>query len=86
MDNNQPVVCLPITVEEETQEPQTHIVSITHQQQTTCPHPNCPYTTHKGDRMRKHFRNRHPPEDIVIIAQEGLLPKCPNCATFHVKF
>jgi hypothetical protein len=82
MDNNQPVVCLPINVEEETQEPQTHIISITCQQQPTCPHPNYPYTTHKGDRMRKHFRNRHP-EDIVIIAQEGLLPQCPNCAIFQ---
>jgi hypothetical protein len=85
MHNNQPVVCLPVSVEEEIQEPeepQTHIISIAHQQQTTCPHPNCPYTTHQGDRMRKHFRNRHP-VDIVAIAQEGLLPQCPNCAIFQ---
>jgi Reverse transcriptase (RNA-dependent DNA polymerase) len=81
MPKNQPALCLPFTVEEEL-EPQTHIISIRQQQQTACPHPNCPYITHKGDIVRKHFRNCHP-EDSVIIEQEGLLPHCPNCGIFQ---
>jgi hypothetical protein len=32
--------------------------------------------------MRKHFRNRHP-DDIIWIAEEGLIPQCPHCCLFQ---
>jgi hypothetical protein len=75
--NNQPLMCLPVLIP---QEPSLQLISLQHS--PNCPHPNCPYSTHKADRMRKHFRNRHP-EDIIWIAEEGLLPQCPHCGLFQ---
>jgi hypothetical protein len=40
------------------------------QTQTICPHQGCPFSATQRDKMRKHFRTRHP-EDIIIIQEEG---------------
>jgi hypothetical protein len=60
----------------------TFVISIDFNDNTQCPHQDCPYTTTKRERMCKHFRSRHP-EDIIIILQEGLLPQCNNCGIFQ---
>jgi hypothetical protein len=75
--NQQVMVCLPIN-----EEPETLLLSMDELLQTQCLHQDCPYSTIKRDRMRKHFRAHHP-NDIMIIQQEGLLPQCTNCGIFQ---
>ena len=47
-----------------------------------CPCFKCPFTTNNRTGMRKHFRARHP-DAIIIIQQEGLLPRCQECGLFQ---
>jgi hypothetical protein len=48
-----------------------------------CPHfHNCPYITIKQDRMQRHFQSQHP-NNIIIIAKEGLLPQWQNCGIYQ---
>jgi hypothetical protein len=81
MANNQgELVCIPI--QEQEQQLEIFVLSMDQQTQTICPHTDCPFTTTQRNKMQKHFRTRHP-EDIIIIQEEGLLPKCPNCGIFQ---
>jgi hypothetical protein len=64
------------------EEGQTRITSMNQDTQTKCPHPACPYSTNKRDRMRRHFRARHP-NDVIVIEEEGLLPQCPQCGLYQ---
>jgi hypothetical protein len=75
--NQQDMVCIPI-IEMTTD---TFVISMD-DDNTQCPHQDCPYTTTKRERMHKYFRSRHL-EDIIIILQEGLLPQCNNCGIFQ---
>jgi hypothetical protein len=47
-----------------------------------CPVHNCSLRTSNKTILRKHFRVRHP-EDIIIIMQEGLLPRCNECGLYQ---
>ena len=47
-----------------------------------CPVPQCPYKSEFPATMRRHFRNCHP-EDTIIIEEEGPLPRCPRCRLFQ---
>ena len=47
-----------------------------------CPCFQCLFTTNNKTRLRKHFRARHP-NAIIIIKQEGLLPRCQECGLFQ---
>ena len=47
-----------------------------------CPCEGCSFDTNNRTRMQKHFRSRHA-QDIIIIAQEGLLPQCMECGLFQ---
>jgi hypothetical protein len=79
-NNQTDLVCLP--VQEEEKESEIFVISMDQQLQVTCPHEECPFATTQCDKMRKHFRTRHP-EDIIIIQEEGLLPQYPNCGIFQ---
>ena len=46
-----------------------------------CPVFNCPATVYRPNNMRRHFAWRHP-NDVIVIRQEGSLPRCPNCRKF----
>ena len=46
-----------------------------------CPVPLCPGTATNGYDMRKHFLKRHP-LDLIVIEEEGQLPRCPLCRMF----
>ena len=63
-------------------EPQCYIINIIPGVENKCVVNNCPATTKSAGEMRKHFRNRHS-EDTIIIADEGLLPQCPKCGLFQ---
>jgi Reverse transcriptase (RNA-dependent DNA polymerase) len=76
--NQQDMVCIPIN--EETSD--SFVISMDGDNNTQCPHQDCPYRTTKRERMRKYFRARHP-DDIIIIQQEGLNPQCTNCGIFQ---
>ena len=47
-----------------------------------CPCFKCSYNTSNRTLLRKHFRSRHP-DAIIIIQQEGLLPRCHECGLFQ---
>jgi hypothetical protein len=47
-----------------------------------CKYDKCMFDTNKPDRMRRHYRARHP-NDIVIIEEEGILPQCLDCGLFQ---
>ena len=47
-----------------------------------CPVPDCAFYTKNKTALRRHFRVRHP-EDIIIIMQEGLLPRCHECGLYQ---
>jgi hypothetical protein len=51
--NQQDMVCIPIN--ETTTD--TFVISMDGDNNTQCPHQDCPYTTTKRERMRKHFRS-----------------------------
>jgi hypothetical protein len=57
-------------------------IDMEHNVRQQCPAQNCPFITNNRTRMRKHFRVMHP-EDIIIIKQEGLLPRCHECGLFQ---
>ena len=61
--------------------PQTYHVDMDNETISSCPVINCPYSSDKRQRMRFHFRNMHN-DDIIIINQEGLLPRCIECGLF----
>jgi hypothetical protein len=63
-------------------EPETIVLSVDNHSNTICPYSKCLYETHNRERIRRHFRARHP-NDIIIIQQEGLLPQCTNCGLFQ---
>ena len=63
-------------------EPQCYTINIIPGVENKCVVNNCPATTKSAGEMRKHFRNRHS-EDTIIIADEGLLPQCPKCGLFQ---
>jgi hypothetical protein len=58
-----------------------HRLSMPAGQDTLCPARDCQYTTNRRESMRRHFRARHP-EDTILIAEEGALPRCDNCGLF----
>jgi hypothetical protein len=62
--------------------PQTYYVNMDNETISSCPDTNCPYSSDKRQRMRFNFRNMHN-DDIIIINQEGLLPRCIKCGLFQ---
>ena len=63
-------------------EPKCYTINIVPGMENKCTVDNCPATIKTAGEMRKHFRNRHP-EDTIIIADEGPLPQCPKCGLFQ---
>ena len=49
---------------------------------TPCPVEGCPACPGTADTMRRHFRNMHN-KDTIIIEGEGRLPRCGNCGLFQ---
>ena len=47
----------------------------------SCPVSGCPASPVSRYHMRKHFRDRHP-HDVILITEEGLLPRCHKCGLF----
>jgi hypothetical protein len=47
----------------------------------SCPVPHCPYSATTRNHLRQHFSHLHD-SDVIIILQEGLLPRCPYCRMF----
>ena len=43
-----------------------------------CPFPLCKGELASGWMMRRHFRDLHP-LDYVVVAKEGRYPRCPHC-------
>ncbi len=43
-----------------------------------CPFPLCKGTSTSGWMMRRHFRDLHP-LDSVVVSKEGKYPRCPKC-------
>jgi hypothetical protein len=70
---------LPETIQHE---PKCYTINIVAGMENKCTVNNCPAMIKTAGEMRKHFRNRHP-EDTIIIADEGLLPQCPKCGLFQ---
>jgi hypothetical protein len=61
---------------------QTYYVDFpTQADRISCPVPNCPYSTTTRNRLRQHFSHLHD-SDVIIILQEGELPRCPYCRMF----
>jgi hypothetical protein len=58
--------------------PETFYCNMDNESPTKCPVNACPFNTIKRPNMRAHFRNRHN-KDRIVIEEEGMLPKCPNC-------
>jgi hypothetical protein len=46
-----------------------------------CPVPGCAATVTTRYGMRRHFQHRHI-KDIIVIEEEGLLPRCGSCGMF----
>lgn len=79
-NNQTDMICLPVNNEESSN---TIILSCNDNgPPTKCYYTNCKYSTNKGPLMRKHYRQRHP-NDIIIINEEGLLPRCTKCGLFQ---
>jgi hypothetical protein len=50
--------------------------------ETECPVENCPYKVIDRHMMRRHFRNIHN-NDTIVISEEGRLPRCTECGLFQ---
>jgi hypothetical protein len=62
--------------------PTTYIVSMPLRNfPTDCPVPHCVGRVSLRSNLRRHFAHRHP-EDVIIIAEEGRLPRCSRCGLF----
>jgi hypothetical protein len=48
-----------------------------------CPVASCPYKTEICRALRRHFRNMHN-GDTIIVEEEGLLPQCTECGIFQM--
>lgn len=59
-----------------------YLISIQNGCATKCPVKVCPAIIKTAGEMRKHFRNRHL-KDTIIIEEEGLLPQCTKCGLFQ---
>ena len=51
------------------------------EQKRMCPIPGCEYGTKSPAQMRRHFRQRHL-EDTIVIEEEGQLAQCQLCGFF----
>jgi hypothetical protein len=61
---------------------QTYYVDFpTQADRISCPVPNCPYSATTQNQLRQHFSHLHD-SDIIIILQEGELPRYPYCQMF----
>ena len=65
------------------QEPMTYSISMDESSSTPCPVASCPYKTETCGALRRHFRNRHN-GDTIIVEEEGLLPQCTECGIFQM--
>jgi hypothetical protein len=64
----------------------TYTVSMPEYKQTgQCPVPGCETTIKDKHRMRRHFMFRHY-YDMIIILEEGQLPRCHSCGMFCTPF
>ena len=60
-------------------QPQIYTVSFpTGLRSLPCPVSSCPAMVSSRFHLRRHFCTRHS-DDIVLISEEGLLPRCPRC-------
>jgi hypothetical protein len=64
------------------QEPKHYILSLEQDYITNCPVESCPAKVKTPGEMRKHFRNRHL-QDTIVIEEEGPLPQCIKCGLFQ---
>lgn len=62
-------------------DPVTYRVDLAGRVREPCPVPDCVGGASTGDAMRSHFAFKHP-RDVIIIEQEGLLPRCQRCDMF----
>ena len=66
-------------------EPRSFTVSMDRSRmKIACPVPECPGGGSDRHNLRRHFMFRHP-NDIIIIEQEGKLPRCERCCMFVSK-
>lgn len=63
--------------------PAEYRVSMDGYHDTSCPVAGCPSYSDRPDKMRRHFRNMHN-KDTIIIEEEGRLPRCANCGLFQL--
>lgn len=61
--------------------PMTYTVSMPTKTGIRCPVPDCIGHADSRTNLRKHFAHRHP-IDIIIIEEEGPLPRCNSCQMF----
>jgi len=62
--------------------PDLHIVSMpTRLFQIDCPVPGCPGRATDRFSLRRHFMHRHI-LDMIVIIEEGILPRCEQCGMF----
>ena len=57
----------------------TYPVNLEHSGRLVCPVPGYTGVLHGGWMLRRHFRDLHP-LDRVLISKEGYFPRCERCA------
>jgi hypothetical protein len=62
--------------------PEEYCIDMDGENPTKCPVENCPYAVNTRSKMRRHFRNVHN-KDVIVIRDEGLLPRCTECGLFQ---
>jgi hypothetical protein len=63
--------------------PEFYCISISGQDLKPCSVFDCPFQTDTPHCMWEHFQRCHIKDNVVVIAEEGQLPRCLQCGIFQ---